>query len=209
MGIKDFQQLCLELRILNLSGTKCLIYRAVVGCFHVFKLFLKQHQASNSSQSISLRIFFGVWDCKEKVQIFLISLWVDFSCVLAVFSNYGNTEGEPQTQWMNEWMNDNQSLCSESLLNFRYEVPGSRLQILWLSFQLPLKFLICNPKRIKKELSDTKGTKFSIGWCLASFLAKKHMFSVLCKHQASKQLRMSHKHGCVHRCTIQEQSSEP
>lgn len=38
------------------------------------------------------------------------------------------------------------------------------------------------------------------------FGQKAHVLSSL---QASKQLRMSHKHGCVHRCTIQEQSSEP
>lgn len=91
--------------------------------FNYFCSSIKHQILHNLSQCV---FFFGVWDCKEKVQIFLISLWVDFSCVLAAFSNYGNTEGEPQIQWMNEWMNDNQSLCSESLLNFRYEVAGSR-----------------------------------------------------------------------------------
>lgn len=99
-------------------------------CCWMFPCFLIISEAASSIKFFTIYLiayfFFGVWDCKEKVQIFLISLWVDFSCVLAAFSNYGNTEGEPQIQWMNEWMNDNQSLCSESLLNFRYEVPGSR-----------------------------------------------------------------------------------
>lgn len=90
--------------------------------FNYFCSSIKHQILHNLSHCI---FCFGVWDCKEKVQVFLISLWIDFSCVLAAFSNYENIEGELQTQWMIEWMNDHQSLCSESLLNFRYEVTGS------------------------------------------------------------------------------------
>lgn len=90
--------------------------------FNYFCSSIKHQILHNLSHCI---FCFGVWDCKEKVQVFLISLWMDFSCVLAAFSNYENIEGELQTQWMIEWMNDHQSLCSESLLNFRYEVTGS------------------------------------------------------------------------------------